>query len=73
MDEGDFWIDEELNDFYSHEGDVIKINNYYEVVYGGYYANGGSGGRKIWNLNQNYDISLLDKATFIYGVAKFDM
>ena len=62
-DEGLFWIDEELADCYQRDGDKIIIN-YFEkhklkVV-------------EISNRNTNYDISLLDKVTFITGYAQLD-
>ena len=62
-DEGSFWIDEELADCYQRKGDKIIIN-YFEkhklkVV-------------EISNRNTNYDISLLDKVTFITGYAQLD-
>jgi len=62
-DEGLFWIDEELVDCYQRDGDKIIIN-YFEkhklkVV-------------EISNRNTNYDISLLDKVTFITGYAELD-
>ena len=56
-------IDEELADCYQRDGDKIIIN-YFEkhklkVV-------------EISNRNTNYDISLLDKVTFITGYAQLD-
>ena len=63
-DNGSFWIDQELMDYYHNDGEKITINYF---------------GKKdkikvdqMFNRNQNYNISLLDKTIFITGYAQFD-
>jgi len=62
-DEGLFWIDEELADCYQRDGDKIIIN---------YFEKHNLKEVEISNRNSNYDISLLDKVTFITGYAQLD-
>lgn len=59
-DQGSFWINEELSDYYKNDGNKILIGK--EKLKD----------QQIFNRNGNYDISLLEKATFISGYAKFE-
>ena len=75
-DNGYLWIDKEYNDIYHHDDEMIKLGK--KVVYS---KNKKTNKLKsinvepyyLFNLNSKYDVSLLDKATFVYGVAKFDV
>ena len=63
-DSGSFWIDQELVDYYSNNGEKVTINYFgkKDIVK----AN------QIFNRNKNYNISLLDKTIFITGYLQFD-
>jgi len=65
-DKGSFWIDEELNNCYVHENDMVIINYQNEK----YRINVSN---NLFNTNHQYNISLLDKAIFIKGLAFLDM
>ena len=69
-DEGNLWINEELSNFYSHIDNNIQIGNF-KLKYDGNIDNDYEL-HTLYHLNSKYDISLLDKATFITGVAEFD-
>ena len=64
-EEGSFWIDEELPDYYQNNGENISIK-YLNKTHTLNITD-------IHNRNQNYDISLLNKAIFITGYAEFDL
>ncbi len=74
-DKGDFWISSMLNDgYYMKDGDSIRINNE-RFKYGGCIEKTDriDGHNILYNLNSNYDISLLDNVTFINGIVEFDI
>jgi len=64
-DEGSFWVDEEMTGCYQNDGKNITIN---------YFGQKDSIKEKngISNRNEDYDISLFEKATFITGHVIFD-
>ena len=68
-----FWIDEEMNNLYKREGNNITIGKQ-KLIYTREPDNciySSLQTPKLYNLNEKYDISLLDKATFAYGYAEF--
>ena len=74
-DSGNFWISDKLNnDFYVRNGEKVKIGvemfDYAGSIDGVDKINNYS---VLYNLNSNYDISLLDKAVFIDGIVEFDI
>ena len=74
---GSLWIDKEMNDCYYHDNEMIKLSNR-KVIYSKENDKNSLKASNIqphnlFNLNAEYDISLLDKATFVYGVAEFDV
>lgn len=64
--EGDFWVVQENNDFYINDGENIKFNYHSEE----HIINVDN---ELHHFNEEYDKSLLDKATFIGAFAEFDM
>ncbi len=81
--EGSLWIDKEYGaDYYKHDGEFIVMGKD-KLIYStddsqGMYVKVGDGLFKkkysrLTNINPQYDISLLDKAVFVYGVAEFDI
>ena len=76
LDEGNFWIKEELPDYYKRNDQEIILD--YDKKFCYYDKNGGkikySINKKptLSNNNKNYDITLLDKVTFIDGYMEFD-
>ncbi len=64
-DKGSFWIDEELTDCYQNDGTNIIIKYFgenHKVKING----------ELFNRNNNYNVSLLDKSTFITGYAELE-
>lgn len=64
-DEGSFWIEKEVANCYQNYGDYITIT-YYKEETDEVKIDG-----ELFNLNPNYDVSLLNKAIFIHGYAEF--
>ena len=68
-----FWIDEEMKNWYERDGNNLAIGEQ-KLIYSSepddciysYHET-----PKLYNVNKKYDISLLDKAIFAYGYAKF--
>lgn len=79
-DRGNFWIDEELNNFYQNDGRFITLNNT-KLIYSKYqseatvsgYGNDDENIPILYNFNPNYDSSLFNNAKFITGVVEFDI
>ena len=78
LDEGNFWIKEELPDFYKKENDNIILNfdkkfYYLEKSKKEKYEFFKNKTPILYNRNPDYDINVLDKVTFIDGYMEFDM
>ena len=75
-DEGTFWIETKLDNFYNYEKDNITIgydNEKSNITYGGsIYNRIEEKSLTFYNLNTNNDITFLDDVTFISGFAEFD-
>lgn len=63
-EQGVFWIDQEFTDWYQNNGDGITFT-FFDVQHK------VENDSKLFHLNQDYDFSLLDKATLITGYAEF--
>lgn len=63
-EQGVFWIDQEFTDWYQNNGDGITFT-FFDVQHK------VKNDSKLFHLNQDYDFSLLDKATLITGYAEF--
>ena len=73
-DKGCFWINKTYDNCFSREkNDVILYNNKLNYVGNISQVHDITNTKIIYNLNPNYDISLLDNATFISAVIEFDL
>ena len=75
LDKGYFWIDYELHDISFLEDGSVNIDNVIAIKY--YAGNiekfkNFSSEDVLYNINPQYDISLLKEATFISGIVEFD-
>ncbi len=76
-DKGNFWIEKELHDCYYREENYIKFwkqKSKRKLQYIGNIQNIESITTEdtLYNLNPEFDISILDKATFINGIVEFE-
>ncbi|MBO5142471.1 MAG: hypothetical protein J6C46_05660 [Clostridia bacterium] len=65
-EEGIFWLDQEFNDCFYYDGEdvIIKYFGAEQRV---------NINNELFHTNPEYDVSLLDKATFIMGFAEFNI
>ena len=73
-DQGSLWIDKEKSNFYERNEELVKFGNdmvsYTKEKDKGFYSS--SEMPKLHNIDNKNDVSLLDKAKFVIGIAEFD-